>query len=49
MMNANMDVLLRNRIPIEMQGRVFSVRNSLQFFTIPIGYFVGGLLVDRVF
>ena len=47
MMNANMDVLLR--IPIEMQGRVFSVRNSLQFFTIPIGYFVGGLLVDRVF
>ena len=34
---------------IEMQGRVFSVRNSLQFFTIPIGYFVGGLLVDRVF
>lgn len=49
MMNANMDVLLRNWIPIEMQGRVFSVRNSLQFFTIPIGYFVGGLLVDRVF
>ena len=26
-----------------------SVRNSLQFFTIPLGYFIGGLLVDRVF
>jgi len=25
------------------------VRNSLQFFTIPIGYLLGGLLVDRVF
>jgi DHA3 family macrolide efflux protein-like MFS transporter len=48
-MNANMDVLLRNRIPLAMQGRVFSARNTLQFFTIPIGYFLGGLLVDRVF
>lgn len=49
LMNANMDVLFRNRIPVSMQGRVFSVRNTLQFFTIPIGYFLGGLLVDRVF
>jgi DHA3 family macrolide efflux protein-like MFS transporter len=49
LMNANMDVLFRNRIPVTMQGRVFSVRNTLQFFTIPIGYFLGGLLVDRVF
>ncbi|MDE7113030.1 MAG: MFS transporter, partial [Acetatifactor sp.] len=28
---------------------VYSVRNSLQFFTIPIGYFLGGFLVDWVF
>lgn len=49
MMNANMDVLLRRRIPVGMQGRVYSVRNTLQFFTIPIGYVVGGFLVDRVF
>ena len=49
LMNANMDVLFRTRIPISMQGRVFSVRNTFQFFTIPIGYFLGGLLVDRVF
>ena len=47
-MNANMDVLFRDSIPITMQGRVFSARNSLQFFTIPIGYFLGGILVDKV-
>lgn len=28
---------------------MYSVRNSLQFFTIPIGYFLGGFLVDRLF
>lgn len=49
LMGANMDVLLRNHIPLPMQGRVFSVRNTLQFFTIPIGYFLGGVLVDGVF
>lgn len=48
-MNANMDVLFRNHIPIPMQGRVFSARNTLQFFTIPIGYFLGGILVDKIF
>lgn len=49
MMGANMDVLFRNHIPIEMQGRVYSARNTLQFFTIPIGYFLGGILIDKVF
>jgi len=48
-MGANMEALFRHLIPIEIQGRVFSARNSLQFFTIPIGYFLGGFLVDRVF
>ena len=48
-MNANMDVIFRSTIPLDMQGRVYSCRNTLQFFTIPLGYFLGGLLVDRVF
>lgn len=48
-MNANMDVLFRSYIPVTMQGRVYSARNTLQFFTIPIGYFLGGILVDKVF
>jgi len=49
LMSTNLDAILRLNIPDTMQGRVFAVRNSLQFFTIPIGYLLGGLLVDRVF
>ena len=48
-MSANMDALFRTYIPIEMQGRVYSARNTLQFFTIPLGYLLGGVLVDEVF
>ena len=49
LMNANLDVVFRQYIPVEMQGRVYSARNTMQFFTIPIGYVAGGYLVDRVF
>lgn len=49
LMNANLDVVMRGSIPAAMQGRVYSVRNSLQFFTIPLGYLLGGALVDHVF
>lgn len=48
-MSANMDVLFRTKIPIEMQGRVYSARNTLQFFTIPLGYLCGGVLIDKIF
>lgn len=47
-MNANLDVILRTTIPVEMQGRVYSCRNTLQFFTIPVGFFFGGYLVDEL-
>lgn len=47
-MNTNMDALFRSTIPVEMQGRVYAARNTLQFFTIPVGYLLGGVLVDRV-
>ncbi len=49
LMNTNLDAILRLSIPQELQGRVFAARNSFQFFTIPAGYFLGGLLVDRAF
>ncbi len=49
LMNANLDAIMRLQVPKQMQGRVYSVRNSLQFFTIPLGYFLGGFLVDQVF
>lgn len=47
-MGASLNVVLRSTIPVEMQGRVYACRNTLQFFTIPIGFFLGGLLVDEV-
>lgn len=48
MMNANFDVILRSTIPAKVQGRVYSCRNTLQFFTIPVGTFAGGFLTDKV-
>lgn len=47
-MSANLDVILRTAIPVELQGRVYACRNTLQFFTIPIGLFLGGFMVDNV-
>lgn len=47
-MNTNLSAVMRDNIPVEMQGRVYSARNTLQFFTIPVGYSLGGILVDNV-
>ena len=47
-MGASLNVVLRSTIPVEIQGRVYACRNTLQFFTIPIGFFLGGFLVDEV-
>ena len=47
-MSANLDIILRTTIPVELQGRVYACRNTLQFFTIPIGLFLGGFMVDNV-
>lgn len=47
-MNTNLGALMRDSIPVDMQGRVYSARNTLQFFTIPLGYMLGGIMVDRV-
>ena len=49
LMSTNLEAIMRLHIPVKMQGRVYAVRNSLQFFTIPVGYFLGGFLVDKVF
>ena len=48
-MSTNLDVILRNTIPVELQGRVYACRNSLQYFTIPIGTLASGALIDEVF
>lgn len=49
LMNTNLSTIMRLNIPLDIQGRVYAVRNSLQFFTIPLGYLLGGALVDGVF
>lgn len=48
LMNTSLDIIVRTTVPIEMQGRVYSCRNTLQFFTIPIGFFFGGWMVDVI-
>lgn len=47
--NAGQNVILYQRVPEHIQGRVFSVRNAFQFSTIPIGILFGGFLADYVF
>lgn len=49
LMNASMSVVMRTGIPVDMQGRVWATRNTLQFFTIPVGYLLGGALIDSLF
>ena len=47
-MNANLTAIMREHIPLEMQGRVFSAKDTLQNCTIPLGLFLGGILADHV-
>lgn len=47
--NAGQNVILYRYISKEMQGRIFAVRNAVQFVTIPIGILLGGFLADYIF
>lgn len=47
-MSTNQNVIMKNTIPANLQGRVYACRNTLQFFTIPIGLLFGGFMVDEV-
>ena len=46
---ANQNAILYRKIPTAIQGRVFAVRNAIQYSTIPIGIILGGYLADHVF
>jgi MFS family permease len=48
-LNANLTAIMRTEVPVEMQGRVFSARDTIQYSTIPVGLFLGGVLADNVF
>ncbi len=47
--SAGQNVILYRLVPEEMQGRIFSVRNAVQFSSIPVGILLGGFLADYVF
>lgn len=46
---AGQNTILYRRVPADMQGRVFAVRNAVQYSTIPLGILLGGILADYVF
>lgn len=46
---AGQNVIFYEMTPTEIQGKVFAVRNAIQFCTIPIGILLGGILADYVF
>ncbi len=48
LMNVSLDVIVRSTVPPKMQGRIYACRNTLQFFTIPLGTFAGGFMTDKV-
>lgn len=48
-MNVHWNTLMRTDVPANMQGRVFSTRDTVQNCTIPLGIYWGGILADEVF
>lgn len=46
---AAQNVILYEKIPTTIQGRVFAVRNAVQFGTIPVAILLGGFLAEYVF
>ncbi|MDE6748667.1 MAG: MFS transporter, partial [Lachnospiraceae bacterium] len=46
---ANQNTISYRKVPGDMQGRVFAVRNAIQYSTIPVGILLGGYLADYVF
>lgn len=49
LMNIRMNIFVRSYVPLSLQGRVFSARDTLQNISIPLGLFLGGVLADGVF
>jgi MFS family permease len=48
-LTANVEYIMRTKVPLELQGRVFSARNTLQYTSIPVGNIIGGFLADKIF
>jgi len=48
-MGANLTVILREKVPVQMQGRVFSAHDTLKNCTNPVGLLLSGYLADYIF
>lgn len=46
---AGQNVIMYEKVPEKMQGRIFAARNAVQFSSIPLGILLGGFLADYVF
>ncbi len=46
---AGQSLILYQIVPIKLQGRIFAIRNAVQYSTIPVGILLGGYLADYVF
>ena len=47
--SAGQNVIIYQSLSKDMQGRVFAVRNAVQYASIPMGILIGGFLADYVF
>lgn len=47
--SAGQNVIIYQSLSKDMQGRVFAVRNAVQYASIPMGILTGGFLADYVF
>lgn len=48
-MNASLDVFYRSHIPADKQGRIFALRNTVQFAAIPFATLFAGTILEDVF
>jgi len=46
---ASQRYILYSKVSEHLRGRIFSAKNGIQYFLIPLGLLLGGFLADRVF
>lgn len=46
---AGQNLIMYEKVPEKMQGRIFAARNAIQFCSIPLAILLGGFLADYVF
>ncbi|MGG4146716.1 amino acid adenylation domain-containing protein [Paenibacillus algorifonticola] len=49
MTNAHWQTLIQSKVRAELLARVFSINQLFALPTIPLGYYIGGLLSDKIF